>query len=91
MIFQTLVHIMRKIIPMNDRPASHNISGLPETGIVLESLEVLTATVDALHCYISNFDFTWSDSLETICVMPLLQKLLSTNGLSPRVRTYNYN
>lgn len=90
MIFQALAHIMKEIILTKYAAAEGHDSNYAGAANRIElfsatSVQLLSATLEALNSYISNFNVCWSDSLETIFVLPMLQKLLTFSNLPPRV------
>lgn len=47
---------------------------------------LLSSSLEGLYDYIPRFGITWRDSLETLCVTQLVQGILNTSNLPPRVR-----
>nr|XP_014273987.2 uncharacterized protein LOC106679378 isoform X2 [Halyomorpha halys] len=86
LVFQTLVHVMKKIIP-NDYvefdfqvpPGSCTEEQFPQY------FSLLSSSLEALYDYIPRFGITWRDSLETLCVTQLVQGVLNTPNLPPRM------
>ncbi|CAH1391055.1 unnamed protein product [Nezara viridula] len=90
LVFQTLVHVMKKIIPNDyvefDFPPCKQVSpGNFTEEQFPQYFSLLSSSLEALYDYIPRFNITWRDSLETLCVSQLVQALLNTSNLPPRM------
>lgn len=86
LVFQTLVHVMKKIIPSDCVEFDFQV---PASNCTEEQFSqyfsLLLSSLEALYDYIPRFGITWRDSLETLCVTQLVQGILDTSNLPPRM------
>ncbi|KAF6207733.1 hypothetical protein GE061_016181 [Apolygus lucorum] len=88
-VFQGMVYVLTEFIV---KPEESGDGGLTCRTFTVEGEEFiakypsfLSATLNCIHCYIKKFDFSWRDSLESLNLMSLLQKLLDAKSITRQI------
>ncbi|CAB0013626.1 unnamed protein product, partial [Nesidiocoris tenuis] len=88
LLFQTLTYLLNEFV--TESSESDNVRSVTQFRVAGEEMistfpNFLSVAVNCLYIYLNRFDFSWRDGLESLCLLSILQKLLESPSVPPKV------
>ncbi|CAB0013635.1 unnamed protein product [Nesidiocoris tenuis] len=88
LLFQTLTYLLNEFV--TESSESDNVRSVTQFRVAGEEMistfpNFLSVAVNCLYIYLNRFDFSWRDGLESLCLLSILQKLLESPSVPPKI------